>query len=127
MTGPTPIHWQIEKARRSELPQPARDQARVDRLVAMAQGDFPIDPSGTRRAALVRLLAGVWLHNGRSINFPHGYVRAVMLAVEGAGMHRPTRPVVRWHRSALQDDPLQFAQTPGVPVDLLEQMADLGP
>ena len=40
------------------MPRPARDQARADRLVALAVADSPMDPTATQRLNLVRLLGG---------------------------------------------------------------------
>ena len=49
------------------------------------------------------------------MNFPRGYVRAVMSAFEAAGAARPTPSIVRWFRPHLQDAPECFSGTAGLP------------
>ena len=90
-------------------------------LVAEALAELPPDPDLPQRANVVRLMLGMWYVSG-SLRWPRGWVRQVMVGLEGSGCAVPNPTVCRWYRSALAQDPGQFATSPGVPADMLRQL-----
>ena len=90
-------------------------------LVAEALAEFPPDPGLSQRANVVRLMLGMWYVSG-TLTWPRGWVRQVMVGLRDRGCDVPNPTVCRWYRSALAQDPGQFASSPGVPADMLRQI-----
>ena len=79
-------------------------QADMDAVVAAAARIAPPHPSYPTCANCLRLMLAMYRVSG-TLNWPRGYVRGVMLALEDAGCPPTTQRVVRWYRSKLSSDP----------------------
>lgn len=90
-------------------------------LVEEAIADFPPKAGLSMRSNAVRLVAGMWFITG-SLHFPRGWVTAAMKAFMDHGVACPNAKCWRWYRSAMSQNPMIFANSPCVPVELLEQM-----
>lgn len=99
-----------------------RRQGEARELVAEAARDHPPDPAASDRANVVRLMLSMWNVSG-TMRFPRGWTREMMLELGRRGCAVPNAKVLRWYRSKVADDPLQFITTPGVPRDLAEDLA----
>lgn len=97
-------------------------QEEARELVAEAARDYPPDPAACQRGNVVRLMLSMWNVTGTT-RFPRGWTREVMLELGRRGCAVPNAKVLRWYRSQVADDPLQFMTTPGVPRDLTEDLA----
>ncbi len=111
-----------------ERPTPAFPRLRYKKaepamreLVAEALAELPPDPGLSQRANVVRLMLGMWYVSG-TIRWPRGWVRQVMAGLGGRGCEVPSPSVCRWYRSALAQDPGQFASSAGVPADMLRRL-----
>ncbi|CTQ33914.1 hypothetical protein [Jannaschia rubra] len=99
----------------------ARTQLLADALVEEAVADLPPLPGLTMRANVARLLAAMYYVHG-SVKFPRGWVRPAMRAFIDAGVDCSNARCWHSYRSDVQDNPGQFLNTEGAPVEFLMQM-----
>lgn len=78
--------------------------AEMAALVGAAAEVAPPDPDFPTSANCLRLMLAMFRLSG-TLNWPRGYVRGIMLALEDAGCATTTQRVVRWYRSKLSTDP----------------------
>lgn len=97
----------IASATTPKLPKPYKSQAEANALVAEALEDFEINPDHSARRNVLGLLLSMFAITG-SMDFPKGWVRALMLAFDAAGAVPPKADCVRWYKGKLTVDPGQF-------------------
>lgn len=106
------------------IPKPCRDQDRTDAIVAKAISDAlakkPFD-KGIQRWTILRVLLSLFAVS-RSLNFPNGWVRAALIQLKPHGVET-TPSVMRWYRSQLASNPMQFQGVPELDPNLLARLA----
>ncbi len=99
----------------------AKTQEAAEALVTEALEDFPPSPDFSMRANSVRVLAGMWNIQG-SMNFPRGWITPAMKAFIALRVDCPNARCWRSYRADMAENPGQFLNTPGVPVEILRQL-----
>lgn len=92
-------------------------------MVAEAAADAPLDPSASQNQNIALLLLAMFAVTG-TMHWPRGWVQAAQEEFLRAGCCVPTREILRWFRSRVQDDPGYFAGTPGADPELIRDLAD---
>jgi hypothetical protein len=112
----------------SEPPRPYAGQDEADAVVAEALADAearggPLSDAANCRQATARLMVEMWNVQG-SWNWPRGWVRPFMLALDGAGFPT-TREMARWHRCHVRANPDLFRGVDGIDVGAIDALIEL--